>query len=595
MAQSMFAPADPYTLEAQRIARARKLAEALQQQGTTPIDPNRTAGGWVVPITAGEGLGKLAQALSGGFSSYRADKQEKDLGDKYKKDLQDTITAATSAMAGSPEKPEIAIPSDEAGGGPGRSAIPAVAPDMQKAAAALMSHPVTMPNGLSMMQQDAQRKMLASALSGMGGGQPAPQGLPQTSPQGAQPQVVPGGSAGGLPMAAWLQVDPTGKLYMQQLAKDQAEMGKFIPVTEGGSLTRGGQVVMTRPKLGEGIQSVPGPNGTTTATPVPGYNEARAASISAEEQARQQVQGANTLVQVPDGKGGTVTMPRNQALAVMGGSQQPAPVPPQAPQQPTATQTPKNNIAILQTELQKERDLLARATDPRQRQLHQNNIEMIGKELAGQPGFVTSPQPVPQLAPSAAPRPFGTSASEADSAAERERRLAEVKRAENVPQARLILENQRNNLARIETQLDQALKEPGLDRAVGLVGAFPNIPGSDAANASALIKGLREQVSIMAVQAARDASRTGGAYGNMTEKEWPRLEGLLGTLAMEQDPARFREKLSEVKSEIAIIRGNLNQAFQSEYGANNSPRERTPPPARRATDTSRGKRIVVDW
>ena len=125
MKGGMFGDSD--SLELQRLARARKMAELLQQQGTTGIDPNRTAGGWVVPIGAGEGLSKLAQALSGAYMGNKLDEREKEVGERQRSERTATMEAFANALKGTPGRAAVEMPPEELGGGPGREAVAPVA------------------------------------------------------------------------------------------------------------------------------------------------------------------------------------------------------------------------------------------------------------------------------------------------------------------------------------------------------------------------------------------------------------------------------------------------------------------------------------
>jgi len=60
----------------------------------------------------------------------------------------------------------------------------------------------------------------------------------------------------------------------------------------------------------------------------------------------------------------------------------------------------------------------------------------------------------------------------------------------------------------------------------------------------------------------RDASKTGGAVGNVTEKEWPRLEAQMGALQQSQSTAQFKKNLAAVKQTIF----RMSAAVQKEYG-----------------------------
>ena len=99
------------------------------------------------------------------------------------------------------------------------------------------------------------------------------------------------------------------------------------------------------------------------------------------------------------------------------------------------------------------------------------------------------------------------------------------------------------------------------------MGQIYSIPGGDAAQAQALVDSLKAQVSGIKLQAMRNASKTGGAVGNVTEKEWPRLENMITAL----DPVKmgketFQKKLDELVGEMAKMKKSLNDAFANEYG-----------------------------
>lgn len=134
----MFAPSDPYTIESQRIARARKMAELLQQQGTTGIDPNRMAGGWVVPMQKSEGLAKLAQALSGAYMGNKLDEREREAGERQRGERTATMEAFANALKGTPGRDAVEMPPEELGGGPGRGAVAAQPGNPMAAYAELM-------------------------------------------------------------------------------------------------------------------------------------------------------------------------------------------------------------------------------------------------------------------------------------------------------------------------------------------------------------------------------------------------------------------------------------------------------------------------
>lgn len=122
MAQSFnFTAPNDYDIQARTIERRRKMAEMLQQQAMTPLEPNRMAGGYVVPINPMEGIAKMAQAWASGQSQRAADQDLRQLGEQMATDRTDTLRRAMEAEQGTPIIP---APSEELGGGPGRPAMP---------------------------------------------------------------------------------------------------------------------------------------------------------------------------------------------------------------------------------------------------------------------------------------------------------------------------------------------------------------------------------------------------------------------------------------------------------------------------------------
>lgn len=235
------------------------------------------------------------------------------------------------------------------------------------------------------MLDQLEQKM--SALSGMPGlarggqmgplpqqaQQPAPQpqgdqpvqlsgpGMNQQSPAQPQPQQAPmnsqsvpgfGGPAGGQPMAAWYSADPSGKSYMEQLAKDYMEGQKPV-------INRGYGVGTMR-----NGRYVPDPSSTDQALGM--------------ESGKEDVKAQHEVVQVPFGNR-TIPMLKSDWLKLNQG-QTPAPsttitadtsgnlqsqVPPQVQSSRDA-----DRVKILQDELSKE-------TDPANRSAIQTMLNSI--------------------------------------------------------------------------------------------------------------------------------------------------------------------------------------------------------------------------
>lgn len=123
---------------------------------------------------------------------------------------------------------------------------------------------------------------------------------------------------------------------------------------------------------------------------IPGSLQARREQIINEETARQPF----STMRLPTKAGSETVLPTDIGMQVLRqrqqGEPQATPQPPIGLPLPVPRQSAKS---ILEGELAAEQSKLATEKDPIARQRTINNIEMIRKELAGQPGFVTSPQP----------------------------------------------------------------------------------------------------------------------------------------------------------------------------------------------------------
>ena len=56
---------DPYAAEQAEIERRRRMAEMLQAQGAQGLGGTEVVGGWAIPRSPLEGLGKAGQQVSG--------------------------------------------------------------------------------------------------------------------------------------------------------------------------------------------------------------------------------------------------------------------------------------------------------------------------------------------------------------------------------------------------------------------------------------------------------------------------------------------------------------------------------------------------
>lgn len=118
----------------------------------------------------------------------------------------------------------------------------------------------------------------------------------------------------------------------------------------------------------------------------------------------------------------------------------------------------------------------------------------------------------------------------------------------------------RNTAARL-------LNNPNFDKAFGLTGMGSSlIPGSPAADVRATLDTLKNQSFVQGLSAMREASKTGGAVGNVTEAEGKRFENLRVSLSQAQSAKQAKEELERLIKELDESESRVSQAYTGTYG-----------------------------
>ena len=149
------------------------------------------------------------------------------------------------------------------------------------------------------------------------------------------------------------------------------------------------------------------------------------------------------------------------------------------------------------------------------------------------------------------------------------------------------------------------LKSPALDSIVGnFQGNLPEtalgMMSQGSANALALLNTLIARGGFAELQTMRDASPTGGALGQISDRENTLLQNAAATLVRSQDEASFRENLKSYITELTKSKERVQSAWQEQFGrpfpvskpaqADKAPAAKTPA----ATSTASGVK-VSDW
>jgi hypothetical protein len=139
--------------------------------------------------------------------------------------------------------------------------------------------------------------------------------------------------------------------------------------------------------------------------------------------------------------------------------------------------------------------------------------------------------------------------------------------AKNKPQEKLSAETALTNLTRMKNVAEELSGHKGLDSIVGKWNQYSIFDTSDnAINARALQSTLIKQSATAALQAMRDASKTGGAVGSVSEKEWPILEQQIAALDSAQTPKAYRIALKNLQTQLDASISNITKTYESRHG-----------------------------
>lgn len=125
-----------------------------------------------------------------------------------------------------------------------------------------------------------------------------------------------------------------------------------------------------------------------------------------------------------------------------------------------------------------------------------------------------------------------------------------------------------NSVADLDSLAEAAneLKEhPGLKRITGVMGAIPNIPGSDAANAQAKLDTLKSKVGFGVLQNMRNNSKTGGALGSVSDVEQKLLQSNLAALDKAQSYQEYKNQLQKIIDYSDKAKDRLSTAYNLKY------------------------------
>lgn len=262
-----------------------------------------------------------------------------------------------------------------------------------------------------------------------------------------------------------------------------------------------------------------------------GYVQSIAEVEAAKTRATEGAKAGFDLVEVPQADGSMRTLPRDQALAAMGGGS------------------------------------------------------------GGLPALPGSTGPRAPVSPAGgAPGGFGVRQSPAQQRLETDRAAAQASVEAMTPKAL----GAYNTLDRKTDFILETLKKArgqvsgGLGGSAGMNETMAGVPGTNARNLAATLDTLLANLGFNELAEMRANSPTGGAVGSLTERELNLLGSVMGSLDQGQDPTQLVGNIDRMILELEKAATERREAFQTQYGPKTTTTRRPTPEEARAELKRRG-------
>ncbi len=181
------------------------------------------------------------------------------------------------------------------------------------------------------------------------------------------------------------------------------------------------------------------------------------------------------------------------------------------------------------------------------------------------PGGQPQPPQGPQVQGGYVPKDIAGEAREKKFGAEQGEKIAKA------GSAKAALDSSSSNIDRMSDVARNLANDPALGKITGLTGVFPNMPGGRAANVQARLDNLLSQAGFAVLQAMRDASKTGGALGQVSDFENRQLQNNLAALQRAQSEDQFRSELKKIVQWGEGVKQRLHEAYNTDYGSLGQP------------------------
>lgn len=156
----------------------------------------------------------------------------------------------------------------------------------------------------------------------------------------------------------------------------------------------------------------------------------------------------------------------------------------------------------------------------------------------------------------------------------------DAKLVASMPQAKLRVGTMVQNIDKLDTALAELDADPGLSNITGtIMGRTPNVTNT-ATSAQAKLDSIKSQIFQSSLQSMREASKTGGAVGNVSDREGDKLERTIAALDQAQGTGSFKMQLKKARAQLKLSKELIQRAYDEQYGDIQA----TQAPQRRASD-----------
>lgn len=126
-------------------------------------------------------------------------------------------------------------------------------------------------------------------------------------------------------------------------------------------------------------------------------------------------------------------------------------------------------------------------------------------------------------------------------------------------------------------EIDRVLPSVGVTTAGPLGATLSGIPGTPARDVRALVDTIKANIGFQELSEMRANSPTGGALGNVTERELAFLQSVISNLEQAQSPDQLKQNLQNVRKAMTDSKQRLRAAYEMDYSGDAQPQGATSP------------------